>query len=182
MDANRLSVRPAALADARELGWVHVESWRSTYAGLLPDQYLASLDVEERAGRWLGVLQMLSSRQSLVVAEHEGTLVGFAYGGPERDQDSDFLGELYAIYLVRSAQGKGGGRSLLRAVAADLDERGMGSMLVWVLRDNLPARGFYEHMGGVYAGKHMLSFEGLTVPEVAYGWPDLRRLQSVDLG
>jgi GNAT superfamily N-acetyltransferase len=178
MDASRLSVRPAALADAQGLGWVHVESWRATYAGLLPDQYLASLDVDERAGRWLSILRMLTSRQSLVVAEDRGKVVGFAYGGPDRDYDSGFGAELYAIYLVHSAQGKGGGRSLLRAVAADLKGQGMVSMLVWVLRDNTSARGFYEHMGGVYAGQHLLTFEGLTVPEVAYGWRDLSRLRG----
>ena len=38
-----ISIRPAGLADAASIGAVHVAAWRSTYAGILPDAYLARL-------------------------------------------------------------------------------------------------------------------------------------------
>jgi hypothetical protein len=48
-------------------------------------------------------------------------------------------------------------------------------MLVWVLRDNRAARGFYEHLGGVYVREHALDFgAGFEVMEVSYGWDDVR--------
>jgi RimJ/RimL family protein N-acetyltransferase len=48
-------------------------------------------------------------------------------------------------------------------------------MLVWVLRDNVRARGFYERLGGVFLREHELDFgAGFTVIEVSYGWDDVR--------
>jgi hypothetical protein len=48
-------------------------------------------------------------------------------------------------------------------------------MLVWVLRDNLAARAFYERMGGVFLREHDLDFgAGFSVREVSYGWDDVR--------
>ena len=38
------AIRQATLADADEIGAVHVRSWQSAYKGLLPQQYLDRLD------------------------------------------------------------------------------------------------------------------------------------------
>jgi GNAT superfamily N-acetyltransferase len=97
-------------------------------------------------------------------------------GGAEREGDRRFRGELYAIYLLKEAQGKGHGRALVEAVSGALLEHGSTSMLVWVVRDNFAARGFYERLGGVYLREHELDFgAGFMLLEVSYGWPDLRR-------
>jgi ribosomal protein S18 acetylase RimI-like enzyme len=164
-------IRAANMADVKAIARVDVESWRTTYAGLIPDGYLASLDVAERAGRWEGVMRRVGG-QAFYVAEEHGDIVGYAYGGPGRDQDPVFRGELYALYLVKQAQGRGWGRALMGQVAAHLVGQGMSSMLVWVLRDNVAGRGFYERLGGVRIGEHLLVFEGISVPEVSYGWRD----------
>jgi hypothetical protein len=42
-------VRRAVSGDAASIARVHVESWRSTYAGIVPEAYLRSLDVDLRA-------------------------------------------------------------------------------------------------------------------------------------
>ena len=102
-------------------------------------------------------------------------MVGFAMGGAEREGDPRFQGELYAIYLLQEAQRRGHGRALAEAVADALVHRGLTSMLVWVLRDNLAARAFYERMGGVFLREHDLDFgAGFSVREVSYGWDDVR--------
>ena len=50
-------IREAAVNDATAIAQVQVESWRTTYAGIVPDAFLASLSVETRAERanWPGV-------------------------------------------------------------------------------------------------------------------------------
>lgn len=40
--------RKAALEDAPGIANVHVDSWRSTYKGIVPDTYLASLSYENQ--------------------------------------------------------------------------------------------------------------------------------------
>lgn len=169
------AVRPARLADAGGIARVQVSSWRTTYRGMVPDEFLVGMTVKDHAARWGRLLHEPAHLELTFVVEEAGTVVGFAMGGREREGDSRFAGELYAIYLLREAQGRGHGRSLVAAVAEGLVRRRMTSMLVWVLRDNLRARGFYERLGGVYLREHELDFgAGFSVMEVGYGWEDIR--------
>jgi ribosomal protein S18 acetylase RimI-like enzyme len=169
------SLRPARLSDAQGIGGVQVASWRTTYRGMVPDHYLAGMSVDDHARRWTRLLGQPGNLSLTFVVEEAGRLVGFAMGGPEREGDPRFRGELYAIYLLREAQGRGYGRALVEAVAAELLRQRLSSMLVWVLRDNRPARGFYERLGGIFLREHQLDFgAGFTVQEVSYGWEDVR--------
>ena len=168
-------VRPARLDDAPGIARVQVISWRTTYPGMIPQDYLDSMDEALFVGRWSERLRHESSRRATFVAEDDGRLVGFATGGPEREGDARYHGELYAIYILQEWQGEGLGRELADAVAGVLVERGLRSMLVWVLRDNHAARAFYERLGGVYVREHPLDFgAGFEVMEISYGWDDVR--------
>jgi ribosomal protein S18 acetylase RimI-like enzyme len=168
-------VRPARLGDADSIARVQVASWRTTYPGMIPQDFLDSMDEASFVGRWAERLRHETSRRVTFVAEDEGRVVGFAAGGPEREGDPRYHGELYAIYVLREWQGRGLGRALAKAVAEVLVGRGLRSMLVWVLRDNLAARAFYERLGGVYVREHPLDFgAGFEVMEVSYGWDDVR--------
>ena len=99
--------------------------------------------------------------------------MGFASGGRERAGETGYTGELYAVYLLESAQRRGYGRELVRAVVGGLREMGLEDMIIWVLRDNRPARDFYERLGGVYVRTQPITFGSVTLEEVSYGWPRL---------
>src|ERR1700689_4259819 len=138
-------VHEAAIEDARAIAQVQVESWRSTYAGIIPDSYLASLNVEEREERWK---ELLAAPDSLMfVAESEAGIFGFVSGGKLREPIDGYDAELYAIYLLRDNQRKGAGRRLVESLAESLRDEGFRAMAVWVLKKN-PAVGFYRKMGG----------------------------------
>jgi L-amino acid N-acyltransferase YncA len=139
-------IRPARYADAPAIARVHVESWRETYAGLIPQHYLDTLDVATRSERW--VRRIADKRSTHVfVAECEGRVVGFASGGPPQQPELGFDGELFTLYLLRSHQGRGLGRSLFESVAATLRGEGRREMYCWVLRGN-DTEAFYRHLGG----------------------------------
>jgi ribosomal protein S18 acetylase RimI-like enzyme len=143
---------------------------------MVPDDYLDGMSVEDHARRWTRLLEQPGNLALTFVVEEAGHLVGFAMGGPEREGEPRFRGELYAIYLLRETQGRGHGRALVQAVAGELVRQQVSSMLVWVLRDNLSARGFYERLGGVFLREHQLDFgAAFTVQEVSYGWEDVRQ-------
>ncbi len=167
-------VRAAVVHDAPVIARVHVASWRSTYATVLPADFLAALDEGGYADRWR---RFISDRSNLAyVVEEDGTVVGFASGGRERAGETSYKGELYAIYIADGFQGRGHGRELVRAVVAGLREMGLEDMIIWVLRDNQPARRFYERLGGVYVRAQPITIGSATLEEVSYGWP---RLESV---
>ena len=164
-------VRPAEIADAAGIARAHVASWRSTYRDLLPDAFLSSLTEAGYTDRWARVLAEGSSR--VYVVDEAGDVVGFASGGRERAGESGYAGELYAIYVVDGFQRRGHGRELVRAVVGGLREMGLEDMIIWALKDNLPARLFYERLGGVYVRSQPITIGPATLQEVGYGWKNL---------
>ena len=62
-----------------------------------------------------------------------------------------------------------------RALAA----QGATSLMISVLRDNIMARGFYEHLGGEpEAARQEPGPGGRLLFEVAYRWADIRSLTA----
>jgi L-amino acid N-acyltransferase YncA len=171
-------IRMAQLADAVAIATVHVDSWRTTYAGILPDDYLANLSYERRERLWRDTLSTPSGTEFVYVAEDAGrNVIGFAAGGAERSGDAIYTGELYAIYLLDRHQRQGIGRRLTVAVVNRLLHKGFSSMLVWVFAAN-PSRAFYEALGGQQVYEKSLTIGGVQLVEVAYGWRDIRGLAT----
>ena len=163
------TVRKAILSDAEGIARVRVDTWRAAYKGIVLDEILESLSVERDTARWQE--NFAGSRLPFTfVAEVEGQVVGFACGGPERSQDPQYAGELYAIYILPECQGQGIGRALLDASCKWLGEHGYSSMLIWVLKDNQPARAFYAALGGVVARQKPVEIGPQTLVEVGYGF------------
>lgn len=165
-------IRRATIEDAAGISRVHVDSWRETYRGIMPDDVLDGLSYDGRAETRRRQMRTAAPEVIHLVAELDGQIVGFAVAGPERETDFPYEGELYAIYILRSAQGRGIGRQLFAAAVSHLLRHGIDSMLVWVLADN-PSRGFYEALGGAELGVKTITI-GVPLEEVAYGWDDIR--------
>jgi len=165
------SIRLAEVQDAAAIAHVHVQSWLTTYKGLVPEEYLASLNEAERVPLWQ---KWLTRDISVFVAEIESQIVGFASGGPIREPLAAYDAELYTIYLLEEVQGRGIGKDLLSAVAEALIGKDHTSMLVWVLEQN-PAVRFYEKTGAEQLMSKQIEIGGISLTELALGWPDLRR-------
>jgi GNAT superfamily N-acetyltransferase len=175
-----MRIRLAQPTDAAALARIHVDTWRTTYTGIVPDAHLASLSYEARAKRWEETLGAKDSSVFVFVAEDDdGQVVGFAVGGPERSGDPIYTGELYGIYLLKDYQRKGMGRQLVAAVVHRLLQMGYPSMLIWVLAQN-PSRKFYAALGGQPVREQKIVIGGATLLEVAYGWQDIRPLAQTE--
>lgn len=172
------SIRLAVVPDAEAIAHVHVQSWLTTYKGLVPDEYLASLNEAERVPLWQ---EWLTQDISVFVSENEGEIVGFAGGGPIREPFTDYDAELYTMYLLREVQGRCIGRNLLSAVAGALAEKDHRSMLVWVLEQN-PAVRFYEKTGAKHLMTKQIEIGGVSLSELALGWPDVGALDPSSNG
>jgi len=201
MEAQQIRIRQAVDSDARGIAQVHIDSWRSSYAGIVPADHLAGLDYDEREVRWHRILA--DRRQNAFVAEdQDGRIIGFASGGPERSGSPpaggtascsdepqidpgapepstapEYAAELYAIYLFESGQRQGVGRRLVVALCSWFLSRGWRSMLTWVLTDN-PSRNFYEALGGEEVRVETITIGGTELTEVAYGWSDISPLTT----
>jgi GNAT superfamily N-acetyltransferase len=166
-------LRAAMPADARAIARIHVETWRTTYAGMLPDKTLIDMNVDAKASAWRRALSAPDGAGAVLIAEAPGVgPIGFASIGRTRMPDLPFSGEVQTLYVQPDWQNQGVGRRLLEGCFAALRSRGFGSVIVWVLADN-PARFFYERMGGKRAGERDERLWGTMVHEIAYGWSEI---------
>ena len=169
-------IRRAHPGDAPGIGKIYVESWRSTYPGLVPDAYLLGMSEQATTERWRSQLTPPGDGTSVIVAvERSHGIIGFCSCGVQRTQIAGYGGEIYTLYLSDHAQGRGVGRRLMAALAREMIGRGHAGALVWVLRDN-PARWFYERLGGRRLGEQTICLGRILLPEVSYGWRDLTEL------
>ena len=144
-------IRQARLDDATDIACIHVETWRDTYAGIVPANYLDRLSIEQRQNRWTAILTR-STDKTIVLTDTSERVVGWASYGPSRDDDGNGHGELYALYLTSTDWGKGYGRQLILAVENRLTELGFANFTLWVLEQNARARRFYKRAGYQYDG------------------------------
>lgn len=164
---NALVIRRGVVADIGAVAKVHVQSWRESYAGIIPGCYLDQLSVAAHERHWR---RTMAAGGWLFVAQRNRHIVGFAAGGLSRSR-RDITGEIYVLYVLRCCQGEGVGRALFDACHYELARSGCRGLLVWVLAEN-SARGFYEHLGGELAGESTVSIAGVKLREVAYAWHD----------
>jgi ribosomal protein S18 acetylase RimI-like enzyme len=177
-------IRVATLDDAHGLGNMHVASWREAYAGILPDKMLSSLSVEGRVAMWDQILRQPTTSGSTVVylAEREGSIIGLGSCGAQRTEDlkaKGYDGEFTSIYVLRAFQGQGIGARLLRKMSLDLIGRGISAAALWVLRENLRARRFYEYHSGQVIAEREDDRGDIVLVELAYGWSDLKELNQL---
>jgi len=84
-----------------------------------------------------------------------------------------------ARYVRASHQGHGLGRRLVQAVAAQLASLGMSALQIGCLAANVPARRFYESLGGRLVDERLFDEAGVMLPEVVYGWADIGALAAI---
>lgn len=168
-----MKIRPACEGDAQGIAYVHTESWKTTYRGIVPDEVLDHLTTESRLSQWEQAIRSGEKGQMLVVAEQcDGNIVGFACGGREREGKLAYDSEIYAIYMLKEVQQRGIGQQLARYVVRYLQSMNMRSLMIWALERN-PACRFYEKMGGTVVHSQQIQIGGQELVEVAYGWEDI---------
>lgn len=169
-----ITTREAGYGDIPVIAQIHIDTWRSTYRGIIPDKVLASLSYEQRKNSWHQVFDDASKANGFTyLADNKlGQVIGFVNGGKERTGNPAYKGELNAIYILKDHQQKGVGRELVRLAAQRLSHMEIHSMLAWVLEAN-PACNFYEALGGQRVQRKKIERGGSSITEVAYGWKDI---------
>jgi ribosomal protein S18 acetylase RimI-like enzyme len=123
-----------------------VDAWRAAYVGILSDEFLAALSVDQRETMW----QEAVSRGSpvvLVAKIAEGVAGWVAFGSSRDDGAPSDRGEIWAIYVAPAAWSLGVGRRLLLEAMQAMTRHGHREASLWVMRDNDRAVRFYSRAG-----------------------------------
>ncbi len=165
-----IRVQLALPGDAVGIASVHVAAWRSAYAGILPDGFLARLSLPRQAFMYQSSIEV---GRIVFVAEADNKIVGFATAGRARTGLAE--GEIETLYVMDDWREHGIGRSLMQSAGSRLAKSGCGSAFLWVLRDN-PSKWFYQRLGGRKAAESWVSVAGVSVPQTAYVWNPIELL------
>jgi GNAT superfamily N-acetyltransferase len=172
-----MTIRAAGLADADAIALLHAHSWQSAYRGILSDEFLQGALHESRRVLWHTRLSDFNRADQLILVDEQGgALRGFACAYLEADPEWGCL--LDNLHVVPDLKGKGLGRQLMCAVAQQvLRSNPYGRLHLWAYEQNLAARRFYEHLGGVNTLRHAeLALDGTQVNAVRYCWSELSGL------
>ncbi|MEV4953258.1 GNAT family N-acetyltransferase [Paenarthrobacter nitroguajacolicus] len=144
------TIRPATVDDAEAMALMHVQSWRESYAHLLPPEFFEKQEaaLPDRIERYRAFIAAGHTR--MLAHDPDGQLVGLGAAGPGQDEDGPYDRELYMLYTLERIHGRGVGQALVEALIGD------GPAYLWVLDDNPRAQAFYRRNGFVPDGKRQL--------------------------
>lgn len=166
-------LRAAIPEDQAGIARVHAQAWQAAYRDILPAELVAGFSLESRELLWRGLFAGRRPPLVELAALPGGDIAGFVWCRRIAQPEAGFDGEIIAVAVAPAWQGRGLGRRLMAAAAARLAALGAASGYLWVYRDNLAARGFYERLGGRMVDQDVERYEGQELPIVAYAWKPL---------
>jgi GNAT superfamily N-acetyltransferase len=178
-----VSYRQPGLDDINALAQLHVLCWQQAYAGILPEEYLKNLSVEQRVDGW---------RKSLndpdvfsIIACADASIVGFASAGPARTniREAGHLGdgEIYAIYNHQDFYRRGIGRKFLAEAASFWLSRQGKALAIFFISQNARAESFYRAMGATPAWEGTCDIGGISVGDRGYVLNNLPELAAYSM-
>lgn len=165
-----MRMRNGDLEDVVPIVELHVDSWRSAYAGIMPGSFLNGPLTHDRLALWRERLASPVRGSGLIVAhDDDGKLLGFVYLLPA--PDGRIL--LDNLHVRPGSTGSGVGTRLLRrGLAWAADEHPGREVYLEVLSANTRAIAFYERHGARRTDERMCRFQqGFELPEFEYAWP-----------
>lgn len=127
---------------------------RAIYAPFVEDSWVsfetAVPSVDEVARR----IAVTGPAHPWLVAEAEGTVVGYAYAGPHRTRAAYRWSAEVSAYVAEGQRGRGVGRALYWALLDVLRIQGFATALAGITQPNAPSVAFHHALGfeavGVY--------------------------------
>lgn len=174
-----MNIRPAQLDDAPAMARVMVDTYLAAHRGQMPEAAW-----QKRKQEWSYAESEAGWRRALTAVADGSDPMWIEVAVNEREEvvgvvlahltETPYVGEIGLIYVRPEAQGQGAGRQLVQAAAAYLALLGCSELHIATLAANEPARRFYEAIGGRVVDEREFDEEGTLLPEVVYGWPDIK--------
>jgi len=168
---NTFKIRKAEATDVEGIARMHMQSWKETYPGIMPEARMNSLDLQRFINNWKN---SFSTGTLIFVAECDGAIIGLVSGGTNRPNEGCETGigdecdcEMAALYILQKYHKQGLGRLLFDTFSSEMFQSGYKTMVIWVAKLN-PATGFYAAMGGKLADAKIQIITNEPVPVLAY--------------
>ncbi len=163
-----VGIRRANIEDADGIAKAHVDSWKTTYKGIIPDDFLNGLSYEDRTELWKQNI-IREDNYVIIVENAQGKIVGFADAWKRETNIEENTCDLTSIYLLEEYQGIGIGRALMKELFIHFKKMGYSKIFVDVLEDN-KTKYFYEYYGAKFIKNVQIKIGGKVLDESKYEW------------
>ena len=165
-----MMIRRASEHDAEAIALVRVRAWQAAYGELMPGSFLAQLDATANLTHWREKLLYQGAKFSVIVAEHDETIVGFAVSGTPRYAGAPGAVELWSVNVDPSSWNSGFGSALVQRATTDARAYRYSRLELWCISGNTAARSLYAKCGFRETGRERTTshLTGHPLTEVNY--------------
>ena len=118
--------------------------------GFDPARFMAPARDSAEGYAWFLGTQLEQADPVVLVAEHDGKVIGYAYAGREPMSWKELRGPagfIHDVVVEESAQDQGIGSGLLQAAAKWLEDHGAPRIMLWSAEANPSAQRLFERLG-----------------------------------
>lgn len=160
-------IRKATIEDAYALAKILSESWASAYKHIIPPAELArQCDPDNNFNRFRTMLQ--APRGEFYIALDGDIACGEFMFCESRDEDLPGFAEIVSIYTIEQYWGRGLGCAMMKTALNKIMEFNFSDVFLWVFKENVRARKFYEKFGFALDGTEKNSHFTNKAAEVRY--------------
>lgn len=145
-----MNIREANAEDIEPIASLYVMNWKKTYVGLLPDNFLNGLTVNEGIKKWQEYLN--KEKHRIFVAYENEKILGFS--ACKEDEELKNCLYLDSLHVSETSRGKGVGTKLINTVGSYAYIKGYEHMSICIVKGNDNTKRIYEKMGA----KHYKDF------------------------
>ena len=143
-----IDIRKVKQGDADTLAYIQTESWKVAFKGIIDADMLEKCtNIDMVRLMYQRLLDDNKGNGYILTVDDKPHCI--AYWDKARDLELAEKAELICIHSLPDNWHKGFGSKMMDVVLEDIKKSGYSEVVLWVFRDNLRARAFYEAKGFV---------------------------------
>lgn len=155
-------IRKVKQDDADTLAYIQTESWKAAFKGTIDADMLDKCtNIDKVRLMYQRLLDENKGNGYLLTADNKPHCI--AYWDKARDFELALKAELICIHSLSNNWHKGFGSKMMDMVLSDIKSSGYSEVVLWVFRDNIRARAFYEAKGFVLNNATKAAFDSEEV-------------------
>lgn len=160
-------IRKAKTNDAERITRIHLNSWRTTYNKVFPEEVFDKQE-SEYSIRVQKIKEAITNNTSnYIVLEEDNIIKAFiCYGFARGDKYKNFK-EIYSIYIEKENQNKGYGSKLINYCFDLFKKEEYNNVIIRCLKGNT-AEEFYHKIGGTVIDSEKCTLHNIDIIENVY--------------
>ena len=149
---SKIVIREARRTEISTLAKIQCSAWKSAFGDIITAATMEKYTDTEKCAKMLE--RVFDSKIGhMYIAGIDNKACGELFWKPIDGRDA----EIVALHTLKRVWGSGVGRALMDRAIKDMTENGFFAAKLWVFKDNIRARKFYEKCGFTPTGQERMS-------------------------